>query len=188
MELFLTILKFAGIFVSGALGILGTVTRTHDEVTMPSAVPGQPARTVNRMNRWGKCALALTITGALTAVAAQFAETVISYQAGLAAQKRTEEQIRLARGTLASISRDMTRFDAVSLRAVFELPQSAALAGLRADLRRLSREASTSRSLPAGVVLGRQKYSRQPELLIDLQKTVPAELTDRLQNAADFQR
>jgi hypothetical protein len=34
MTLF-TLLKFAGIIVSGVLGILGTVTKTHEEKELP---------------------------------------------------------------------------------------------------------------------------------------------------------
>jgi hypothetical protein len=56
-----TILKFAGIIVSGALGILGTVTVTRNKRT-------------GRLTRWGKWALGLTIAGFITALGPQIAQ------------------------------------------------------------------------------------------------------------------
>jgi hypothetical protein len=38
MDLLLTILKFAGIVVGSVSGVLGTVTKTHDETTIPSLI------------------------------------------------------------------------------------------------------------------------------------------------------
>src|ERR1039458_9388723 len=63
MDLFLTILKFAGIIVSGALGILGTITETRNKKT-------------GRLTHWGKWALNLTVAGFATALLAQIAEQI----------------------------------------------------------------------------------------------------------------
>jgi hypothetical protein len=60
---FSTILKFLGILVSGALGILGTVTETRNKRT-------------GRLTPWGRWALSLTLAGAIVALGAQVFDTL----------------------------------------------------------------------------------------------------------------
>src|ERR1017187_2707848 len=87
MDLFLTILKFGGIIVSGALGILGTVTETRNKRT-------------GRLTRWGKWALSLTIAGFATALLAQIAEQVKGQRDSQKAQNITNLQLQRAEASL----------------------------------------------------------------------------------------
>src|ERR1043165_7233942 len=83
----LTILKFAGIIVSGALGILGTVTETRNKETL-------------RLTTWGRCALWLTIAGFAVALGAQLAETIKQNQEQAKSRKDAEAQIKQANEVL----------------------------------------------------------------------------------------
>jgi hypothetical protein len=58
-----TILKIVGILVAGALGVLGTITETRDKNS-------------NALTYWGRCALGLTIAGALLALGAQIFDSI----------------------------------------------------------------------------------------------------------------
>src|ERR1035441_6965513 len=111
----LTFFKFAGIIVSGALGILGTLTETRDKQT-------------HRLTTWGHCALWLTISAFAVALGAQWKETSKHRQDDLDSRKRTEDQIKQAtvvlqtlslqskrtEEALAQLSRINTRFERIS--------------------------------------------------------------------------
>lgn len=92
MDLFFTILKFAGIIVSGALGILGTATKTRDDEN-------------NCLTPWGQWALALTIGGLAVALGAQIAEEVKSKHQAERTSARALRQIRATQTTLESLQR-----------------------------------------------------------------------------------
>jgi hypothetical protein len=148
-----TALKFLGILVSGALGVLGTVTETRNERT-------------NALTIWGRCALWLTIAGAVLALGAQVFDSISEKKrdhdilTGLQSQtantqsaleqdgsilSRINDQSRATndiltqnsdilssthrQSTVASVSLDsiqdlLTRFDEVNIAAEFELPNA----------------------------------------------------------------
>lgn len=119
MDLFLNILKFAGIIVSGALGILGTVTVTRSKRT-------------GRLNHWGKWALCLTVAGLVTALVSQIAQLFKEHHDILQAQARIEEQMAVEQSTLYRVERILTRFDTISISVRYELvTNSAPLLSLR---------------------------------------------------------
>ena len=116
-----TILKFAGILVSGALGILGTVTETRDKKT-------------GRLTTWGKTALWLTIAGLGVAFGAQLFDSLNQKRDAEESRKRSEalsnkleeqgkqsskivtnlnQQAEVANQSLDNIKRIATRFEAV---------------------------------------------------------------------------
>jgi len=101
MDLLLTILKFSGIIVAGALGILGTVTETRNKKT-------------GRLTRWGKWALRLTIAGFATALLAQIAEQIKGQKDSQKAQDITNRQLQKAEISLTYLERLGTRFDTLS--------------------------------------------------------------------------
>ena len=96
----LTILKFAGIIVSGALGILGTATKTHEEVELPPLEEGGLPRKVKRLTHWGRWALCLTIAGFVTALGSQIVESVKKQHEDAESRARTEDQIKQANEVL----------------------------------------------------------------------------------------
>jgi hypothetical protein len=104
MDLFLTIMKFAGLALSGALGILGTVTDTHEEVLVP-AQDGRPERRVKKLTVWGKRLLALTVLGLAVALAAQMAELAKSQSEAQQASLRAMRQTRATQATLDALQR-----------------------------------------------------------------------------------
>jgi hypothetical protein len=108
MDLFLTILKFGGIIVSGALGILGTVTETRNKRT-------------GRLTRWGKWALSLTIAGFATALLAQIAEQVKGQRDSQKAQNITNLQLQRAEESLNYLERLGTRFEMLSFTITYRL-------------------------------------------------------------------
>jgi hypothetical protein len=140
MDLVLSFLKFGGIILSGILGILTTLTQTHEEV-------GADGK--KKLNRWGKCAFTLTILGFTTALGAQLAEVIQKQHEEAESRKRTEKQIQQAnevlsrleeqgfqaktiltnlqmQGKLAALSlngveRIVTRFDTFSVSFTYEL-------------------------------------------------------------------
>jgi len=111
MDLFLTILKLSGIIVSGALGILGTVTETRSKKT-------------GRLTPWGKWALSLTIAGFGTALLAQIAEQVKGQRDNQIAQDRTNRQLEEADKSLKYLERLATRFDTLSFSVTYELDET----------------------------------------------------------------
>jgi hypothetical protein len=108
MDLLLSILKFSGIIVSGALGILGTVTDTRNKRT-------------GRLNLWGKWALGLTIAGFATALLSEIAQQCKEHQDILDTQARIERQIAVQKVTLNRVERILTRFDTISFSVRYEL-------------------------------------------------------------------
>jgi|ERR1039458_5074233 hypothetical protein len=123
MDLFLTILKFAGIIVSGALGILGTITETRNKKT-------------GRLTHWGKWALNLTVAGFATALLAQIAEQIKGQRDSQKAQEvanhqmlllsnsvqQASQQIGLAQASLDQIERVTTRLEDFKAITTFECP------------------------------------------------------------------
>jgi hypothetical protein len=133
----LTVFKFAGILVSGALGILGTLTETRDKTT-------------GRLTRWGNWALRLTIAGFATALCAQIAESLKNTHEDTESRKHTELQLQqasnvlqrleeqghqnqtilttvqhqslVAQSSLDSIQKVATRFDTIYVSMFAELP------------------------------------------------------------------
>jgi len=132
IETTLTILKFSGTAVSGAIGILGTVTETHEEIEVKPKKPSDPVRTVKRLSRWGRWALGLTISGLVLALGAQVAEEIQGSREARKAEKRSQLQVDALLAML-------TRFDKISIETVFELPDSEAkVEGLAAELHSLA--------------------------------------------------
>jgi hypothetical protein len=96
MDLLLTIFKFAGIVVGGVSGVLGTITKTHDEKTITPLIYGGEPKVESKLSRWGKISLSLTIVGALVAAGAQVAESWKKQQEDNDSRRRTEQQIQQA--------------------------------------------------------------------------------------------
>lgn len=120
METVLAVLKFLGIFLTGALGILGTITKTHADVGPDG---------IKKLNRWGHWVLALTVTGLAIAICSQLAEELLDRHGAIEARALATENRRLQ---LA----ERTRFDTIEASCVFELsltdPRAKSLAeGLR---------------------------------------------------------
>jgi hypothetical protein len=150
-----TLLKFVGIVVAGALGVLGTVTETRNKET-------------SQLTIWGRCALWLTIAGAGVAFGAQLFDSInqaardksllqqnndilskLEAQSTTAnksldllhAQSTTanksldllQAQFITGNASLDSIQDLLSQFNGVHINAEFELPQTdrrvAALAG-----------------------------------------------------------
>ena len=107
MGLFFTILKFFGIAMTGALGILGTVTETQSS-TGPDGV--------KKLNRWGRWALGLTIAGLALALASQLAEEISS-------RRTAQESERTSRRQTDVLLALLTRFDRIEVASLFELPR-----------------------------------------------------------------
>src|SRR5258706_4796139 len=78
----LMILKYAGIGISGAAGISGTVTETKDKKT-------------GRLNSWGKLAFGLAIAGFVVALGSQIAEHINNKSE----QKKAEDDKKAAKKT-----------------------------------------------------------------------------------------
>lgn len=75
MELFLTIMKFAGLAISGFLGIVGTLTDTHEDILIPGPDGTEP-RKGKRITIWGRRIVCLTVFGLLVALGAEIAQVV----------------------------------------------------------------------------------------------------------------
>ena len=103
----LTVMKLAGIVVSGALGILGTITETRDKTT-------------GRLTHWGKWALWLTVTGLGVALGSQLFENVQKEREEIALAQQTAKQSRAVMSML-------TKFDQLCAYAVIELPSDDAV-------------------------------------------------------------
>ena len=148
-----TVLKFVGILVSGALGVLGTVTETRNKRD-------------NALTYWGRCALWLTIAGAALALGAQLFDSISERHrdheilTGLQSQtantqsileqdghilsqindqsattnnilkqnrdilSNTHQQSTVASASLDSIQDLLTQFNEISISAEFVLPNS----------------------------------------------------------------
>jgi hypothetical protein len=73
----LTILKYGGILVGGISGILGAITKTHDQN--------------RRLTGWGKASVTLTFVGLLVAAGAQYTEGVRKKRQDVASRKDAQE-------------------------------------------------------------------------------------------------
>lgn len=140
MDITIVILKFAGLIVAGTLGMLGTIVDTHDEVTLPP-IPGthQPIKkkVLNRCGRWALC---LTISGLTISLASQITEEVLKRNAQLSLIEETEKGVKTtnqilnglrtqATGlerTLAMTARAATKFQDFSIDVFFDLPSDEA--------------------------------------------------------------
>jgi hypothetical protein len=132
MDLFLTIMKFVGLAVSGALGILGTLTDTHEEIVILGAEGAAP-RKAKRLTIWGRRILALTIAGLTVALAAQIAEEIKSARDARQAAARAALQLRATQTTIDNIHRMQLNQSTMSLRvkANFTITNQAILPQLR---------------------------------------------------------
>jgi hypothetical protein len=94
-----TILKFAGILVAGALGILGTVTETRNKKT-------------GRLTTWGKTALWLTVAGLTLALGAQLFDSLNQKHEENESRKRTGELLNqlTEQGQIAQESLDKIKY------------------------------------------------------------------------------
>jgi hypothetical protein len=118
METLLSLLKFAGIVLSGVLGILTTLTETHKKVQSDGK---------KRLNRWGKWAFAFTIAGFAMALGAHLAEELKKRKDEIESRSRTEQQIKQANLSLRSIERLLTPIHALNVLVRFEIPTNSVL-------------------------------------------------------------
>ena len=138
MDLLLTVLKFGGIIVSGTLGILGTLTQTHEQVE----VGGK-----KKLNRWGRWAIRLTIIAFLTAFGAQLAEVFKKRHEDTESRKRTEEQIKQANEVLKRLEEQGRQSTAI----LTNVEQQGAIA--RQSLDTLSAQSTRTRTILTNVEL-----------------------------------
>jgi hypothetical protein len=79
----IVILKFVGLAVAGAIGLLSFLTTKNWEerdVQGGLIVPGQPPKKERHLTRWGKWSFGLLIFSGLVTLCAQIAETVRAHQ------------------------------------------------------------------------------------------------------------
>src|SRR5882724_3478297 len=93
MDLLLTLLKFLGIAVTVVSGVLGTITKTHEERTIHPIIYGGETRTERKLTRWGMVSVILTILGSLVATGALIAESLKKKHEDAESRKRAEQQI-----------------------------------------------------------------------------------------------
>ncbi len=121
MELLLTILKFLGIAVSVVSGVLGTLTRTHDEKTISPVIYGGEPRTERKLTRWGRISISLTIMGSVVAAGALVAESLKKQHDDAVSIQRTEQQIGQGKEMLKRLD-DLTPLGVISISATYAIP------------------------------------------------------------------
>ena len=117
----LSLLKYGGIIVAGASGLLGTLTRTHD--------------TKRRLTSWGKISVVVTILGILVAVGSQYAEVVRQKQEGKESKEKNEEILKELNGQNAANARSELEF-----REKFQTVLVQLNAAKREDSKRITEE------------------------------------------------
>jgi hypothetical protein len=121
MDLLLTILKFLGIAVSVVSGVLGTLTRTHEEKINRPNIYGGETRTERKLTRWGTVSLSLTILGSVVATGALIAESLKKQHDDAESRKRTEQQIGQGKEVLKRLD-DLTPLGLIDISATYEIP------------------------------------------------------------------
>src|SRR6185295_15605469 len=118
MNLFLIILKYAGTAISGAAGIWGTVSETHDKKT-------------GKLSPWGKWALGLAIGGFVVALSSQIAEQIRDDREQFVKDQEHQQQVRdlkeqlaLAKGIASTVEGERTRFETITVSPQFDLPMT----------------------------------------------------------------
>ncbi|HWN93496.1 MAG TPA: hypothetical protein VNT99_00565, partial [Methylomirabilota bacterium] len=96
IDLLLDVLKFLGLFVTAATGIVGVLaTKTWEEYTIRPAifVPGQEEKTKRRFTKWGWWSLLLMVMGAVVGFGALAVETVRTrHKETLEAKQKKDDQ------------------------------------------------------------------------------------------------
>lgn len=118
MSLALTILKFAAILVSAALGIMGTLTETRDKDTQ-------------RITSWGWRVVGLTVAGLVVAIGLQIFDSVRQQRENEETRKKTreisiqlEQQTGLANQARTGIAHIETSLsETLSIDAIYEFPR-----------------------------------------------------------------